>query len=35
VVRETGGGDVAGPPVLAEFTVRGGLVTWVESRYEG
>jgi hypothetical protein len=35
VVRETAGGDLAGPSVLAEFTVRGGLVSWVESRYEG
>jgi hypothetical protein len=33
VVRQTGGGDVLGPPVLAGFTFRGGLVTRVESEF--
>lgn len=26
--------DVAGPPVLAQFAIRGGLVTPMESRCE-
>ena len=34
VVRETADGDVAGPPVSVDFTVRGGLVTWMDSRHE-
>ena len=34
VVRETADGDVAGPPVLVDFTVRGGLVTWMDSKHE-
>lgn len=33
VVQQTGGGEVWGPPVLAEFTVRGGLVALLRSRH--
>lgn len=33
VVQETTGGDVAGPPIMAEFTVRGGHVTFVQAKY--
>jgi hypothetical protein len=35
VVQQTGDGEVWGPPVLAEFTVRGGLVAFLRSRHEG
>jgi hypothetical protein len=35
LVRPTEDGEVAEPPVLSEFTVRGGLVTEIESWMEG
>jgi hypothetical protein len=34
LVAETDAGDMAVEPVQAEFTVRGGLVTWIESMPE-
>jgi hypothetical protein len=34
LVRQTEDGEAAEPPVLSEFTVRGGLVTEIESRVE-